>query len=243
MSTVADYVAKQPTPDIPPDELLVSEDGAPLETDWHRIEIGLFVELVNQRYAGRNDFFAGGNMFIYFSAEQARNQDFRGPDIFFVWGVSPMPLRPYWAVWKEGGRYPNLIVELLSPSTADEDLTTKKDVYEQTFRTPEYFCYDPEPRTLLGWRLNPEVYQPLQPNDKGWLWSEQLKLWLGAWNGRYLNRDATWLRLYTPEGGLIPTAEELGAQQAGEADEQRHRAEAAEAELKRLKAQLNPNND
>ena len=116
MSTVAEMVVKVEVPDFPPDELLISEDGVPLESDWHAIEIGLLRELVHQHLPDRQDFFAGGNMFIYFNEEQARNKDFRGPDFFFVWGVSPMPLRPHWTIWKEGGRYPNLIIELLSPS-------------------------------------------------------------------------------------------------------------------------------
>src|SRR5207253_10502726 len=120
---------------------------------------------------------------------------------------------------------PNLIIELLSPSTAEEDLTTKKDVYEQTFRTPEYYCYDPETRKLDGWRLDDGVYQAISPNDKGRLWSEQLKLWLGTWSGPYLNRDTIWLRFYTPDGILVPTAEELAAQQTAELN---RRAEAAE---------------
>jgi len=28
-----------------------------------------------------------------------------------------------WVVWKEGGRYPDVIVELMSPSTAKIDVT------------------------------------------------------------------------------------------------------------------------
>jgi Uma2 family endonuclease len=202
-----------------------------MDSDWHAIEIQLLRETVHFHYRGRTDFFAGGNMFIYFNYEQARNKDFRGPDFFFVWGASPMPLRPYWAVWKEGGKYPNMIIELLSPTTADEDLTVKKDIYEQTFRTPEYYCYDPDTKKLDGWHLDDGVYQSLAPNDKGWLWCEQLKLWLGTWDGVYMNRNTTWLRYFTPDGALVPTLEE-------DATANRRRAEAAEAELIRLKQQI-----
>jgi Uma2 family endonuclease len=247
MSTIVEMPVKVIVPDFPPDELLISEDGVPLESDWHRIQIGLLVELAGQHFYGRDDYFAGGNMFIYFNEEQARNKDFRGPDFFFVWGASPMPLRPHWTIWKEGGRYPNLIVELLSPSMAELDRTTKKDVYEQIFRTPEYYCYDPETRKLEGWHLNPDAYEPLTANDKGWLWSEQLELWLGVWNGTYMNRDAAWLRFHNPAGVLVPTIGELAAQQVGAAEHQlgelRRRAEVAEAELARLTAQLEQKKD
>ena len=254
MPAITELLIKPSAPQFPADELLISEDGEPMDSDWHGIELNLLRELVHQHLVGRQDFFAGGNMFIYFNEQQARNRDFRGPDFFFVWGVSPMPLRPYWAVWKEGGRYPNMIVELLSPTTADEDLTTKKDVYEQIFRTPEYYCYDPETRKIQAWRLEQLVYQTVRPNDKGWVWCEQLKLWLGTWEGRYLQRHTTWLRFYTQEGVLVPTAEEWGEQHVAaakaesttavqKADEQRSRAEAAEAELALLKQQLQQKKD
>jgi Uma2 family endonuclease len=258
MSTIAEMVIKVEVPDFPPDEWLLSEDGENLESDWHRLEIGLLVELMRQNFAGREDFFAGGNMFIYFNEEQARNKDFRGPDFFFVWGAKPMPLRSHWTIWKEGGRYPNVIIELLSASTAKLDRTIKKEIYEKTFRTPEYYCYDPDDRKLEGWRLASSVYQPIAPNEKGCMWSSQLNLWLGVWNGWYLDRDAPWLRFYSADGTIVPTREEadkveiakarksaeeqhkLAEQQHHIAEEQRRRAEAAEAELARLQSQTEP---
>jgi len=87
-----------------------------------------------------------------------------------VLGVPPRQ-RQGWVVWEEGGRYPDVIIELLSPSTAAIDRGVKKDLYEQVFRTPYYF--DPfAPESLAGWRLQPGVgYQPLVANDWGWLTS------------------------------------------------------------------------
>ena len=268
MSALTELKAKSPPPTYPPDELLISEDGVNLESDWHRIEIGLLVELCGQHLLGRTDYFAGGNMFIYFDEQHARDRNFRGPDFFFVWGPSPMPLRPYWAVWKEGMRFPNLIIELLSPTTEDMDRTKKKDVYERIFKTPEYYLYDPDTKQLEGWRLEDRVYQPSVPDSTGRLWSQQLELWLGLWDGWYLNRETTWLRFYTKDGILVPTIEEAAKRQiaavqkrsataeqkaataeqkaataAQQADEQRRRADAAEAELARLKARLEPKKD
>ncbi len=228
----------------PPTDLL-EEDGVPLETDWHRVEMNLLIEVVTYRLLGQLDFFVGGNMFLYFNEEQARNRDFRGPDFFFVKGAKLNPPRPYWAIWKEGGRYPNLIIELSSPSTADEDRTIKKDIYEQIFRTPDYFIYDPFTKKLQGWRLEGQKYLPLKPNDKGWLWCEELQLWLGTWEGVFQGKLNTYLRFFDTEGNLIPTQIERAeaAQQQAEAAQQQaeaaqKRAEAAEAEVARLKALL-----
>ncbi|MCI0457716.1 MAG: Uma2 family endonuclease, partial [Gemmataceae bacterium] len=129
---------------------LIEEDGEPLESDWHRLAMNLLLEVIAYRYRDRTDYYAGGNMFIYFSEEQARRRDFRGPDFFFVRGVNLAPLRRYWAVWLEGGHYPDVLIELLSPKTARTDRTTKKTVYETVFHTPEYFCYDPDKQRLEG---------------------------------------------------------------------------------------------
>jgi Uma2 family endonuclease len=230
-----------------PDMQLPETDGEPLDSPWHRDEINLLVETVRCRFPDRTDYFAGGNMFIYFSLERARNQDFRGPDFFYVKGVDRYRDRRYWAVWDEGGKYPNVIVELLSASTAKEDRTTKKTVYEQTFRTPEYFLYDPDMQALEGWRLAGTRYARIEPNEKGRLWSEQLELWLGTWEGPYQGEIATWLRCFDANGQLVrlgtEDAEERAESQRRRADTERQRAEterlradAAEAELKRLRA-------
>jgi Uma2 family endonuclease len=124
-------------PDLPHIEL-PGEDGLPLESNWHRIQINLLVESVRQLWRGRTDFFAAGNMFLYYSLPQARNRDYKGPDFFVVKNVEGGDRRA-WIIWEEDGRLPNVIIELLSPTTADADLGSKKDLYEQTFKTPGYF--------------------------------------------------------------------------------------------------------
>ena len=236
-----------PVPVEPIEELenlqLPERDGIPLESDWHRAAIGLLIESVLYHFKDRTDFYAGGNMFIHFCLEQVRKHSFRGPDFFYVDGVALNPPRRYWIVWNEGGRYPDLIIELSSPSTYEEDRTTKKKIYERTFRTSEYYCYDPETEKLQGWRLGQRRrYRAIKPNERGWLWSEELKLWLGIWKGEYLRHPGTWLRFYTRQGNLVELKDETALQQLENerqrAEHERQRAEAAEAELARLKALL-----
>jgi Uma2 family endonuclease len=229
---------------LPPDNL-PETDEVPLESLWHRWEIGLLSESVICHLEGRTDFFVGGNMFLYYSAEQARNRDYRGPDFFFVRGVDGTRLRRYWAIWDEGGKYPDLIVELLSPSTANEDRTTKKVLYEQTFRTPEYFCYDPDTERLEGWRLQGKGYEEIPADERGWRWSEELQLWLGTRNSMYLNQQATWLRLFDSQGNLVLINAERAEQERQHAEQERQRAEqerqraeTLEAEVARLRALL-----
>lgn len=227
MSQVIEVVERYEIPDIPSIDL-PEEDGIPLDSNWHRIQINLLIDVVKHRWRHRKDFFVGGNMFVYYSLQQARTRDYKGPDFFVVTDIDGGYSRQKWVVWEENGRYPDVIVELLSPSTASEDLGNKKDLYERTFHTPDYFCYDPDEEQLRGWRLGDAGYQPLEPDEHGRLWSTELQAWLGPWEGVYEKEQAHWLRLFDEDGQLIPT----------EAEDARQRAEASEVELARLREEL-----
>jgi Uma2 family endonuclease len=236
---------------------LVYDDGEPLETEWHVLELHLLLDLFLQAMAeqGRTDFYAGGNMFVYYSIEQAREvweeetrrrkkTAFRGPDVFWVGGVD-FHKRKAWVSWEEDGRLPDVIVELLSPATAENDRTKKKEIYQNVFRTAEYFLYDPETEILEGFRLVGTSYQPIPPDPKGRLWSEKLGASLGFWQGAFRQREYTWLRLFRPDGTLVPTPGEQAGEERQRADtaEQRadtaeQRADTAEAENARLRALL-----
>ncbi len=240
-----------PTPDIPalgtaggpvgvphPPTNLTYDDGKPLESDWHRVAMNVLIELIEVLFQGRRDFFAGGNMFIYFSDREVFNRDFRGPDVFLVKDVDRARERLYWAIWEEGGRYPNLIIELLSPKTAKIDRTTKKDLYERVFHTAEYFLYDPAEEGLEGYRLGAnQRYLPLRPNEQGRLWSEELGAWLGTWQGKLPGHvvEPVWLRLFTEKGDLVPLFAEL---EKDRAEKEKDRADHAQAELAHLQAFL-----
>ena len=117
---VMSWEAPQPPSD------LVFDDGEPLETNRHRIAMNVLIDSVLLALAERSDFFAGGNMFVYYSRNQAMNRDFRGPDFFVALDVDGSRSRQGWVVWEEDGRYPDVIVELLSPSTANVDRGVKK---------------------------------------------------------------------------------------------------------------------
>lgn len=206
---------------LPPTDLPY-DDGEPLETKRHRTAMNILIRSLDHAWSDRNDYFAGGNMFVYFSTEQLRNQNFRGPDFFVALNVDGSYSRKTWTVWEEGGRYPDVIVELLSASTSQIDLGTKKNLYEQVFRTPDYFVFDPyDPNSLQGWRLDKNLcYQTLVPNDRGWLWSQSLELWLGTWEGTIERETAVWLRFYNAQGQLVLLPEEAAQQQAAQAQQQ-----------------------
>ncbi|MFM6107191.1 MAG: Uma2 family endonuclease, partial [Sphaerospermopsis kisseleviana] len=156
---------------------------------------------------------------------------------FFVVLGTERKTRKSWVVWEEDGKYPNFILEILSPSTANTDREFKKQLYQDTFRTPDYFWFDPYTLEFVGFYLTNGQYQPLEPNEKGYLWSQQLGLYLGVYEGL--------LRYFTPEGELIPTPEESAEKEAQKAaksdkraDQEAKRAVQADARAERLAAKL-----
>ena len=190
--------------DLMPDATQLESNEPEMESSLHYAQLALLVACLEWLWRDKQDFFIGANLTIYFSREQLKNRDFRGPDFFLVKQTEKRPRRS-WVVWEEGGQYPDVIIELLSDSTAQTDKNLKKNVYQDRFRTPEYFWFLPETLEFTGYRPVNLHYEPIQPNAEGWLWSHALDLYLGVQDGI--------LCYFTEAGALVPTPEEA-AQQA-----------------------------
>ena len=222
---------------FPPSDLW--SDEPPLESDRHLKQIVLLLSSLewwwrdrpNAPEQRRNNFFAAGNLSIYYSTRQRKSEDFRGPDFFVVLDTEYKE-RKSWVVWNEDGKYPNLILEILSDTTAQIDRGLKKQIYQDIFRTPEYFWFDPYSLEFMGFRLkDARYYEALVLNEQGWHWSQQLELYLGIVEEQ--------LRFFTPEGELVPAPKEAAIQERQRAEQADQRAEQAEqrAEAERQRAE------
>lgn len=208
-----------------PDATQLYSDEPEMESSLHYMQLLLLVTCLEWLWRDRNNFFIGANLTIYFSRQQLRNRDFRGPDFFLVKQTQMHP-RNAWVVWEEDGKYPNLIIELLSTSTATTDRTLKKDLYQDRFRTPEYFWFSPDTLEFEGFRLVGNQYQAIALNDRGWRWSEELSLYLGV--------EAGQLRYFTPEGNKVPTPEEAAVQTQSQLEQERIKTERLAQTLRSL---------
>jgi Uma2 family endonuclease len=230
---------------------LPSGDGDKMESDWHVVSITLLDELVRNHLGEPTHYFCGGNMFIYYSIEQAkeieeyveaktvkRKPRFKGPDFFLVRDVDGTKPRESWVVWNEDGRYPDLVVEFVSPSTRGKDVDANAQFYAHVFRVPEYFWFDRRSGELVGYRLVGRDYVRIEPDARGWLWSAVLGAYLGVWRGEYRGRVWSWLRLWDSEGQLVLTREEREARERARAEQAEARAEQAEARAQQLQAEL-----
>jgi hypothetical protein len=199
-----------------PDARKLLSDEPEMESSLHYMQLLLLVSILEWAWREKNDFFIGANLTIYFSRQQLKHRDFRGPDFFLVKNTTREP-RNSWVVWEEDGRYPDLIIELLSDSTTKVDQTTKRELYAQRFHTPEYFYFSPETLEFAGFKLDFNQYVPITPNDQGWLWSESLGFFLGIYDSQ--------LRYFSLEGIVIPTPDEVARNEMLKANQAMVRAD------------------
>ena len=215
------FVTAQQLEQQMPDATRLLSDEPEMESSLHYMQLLILVTSLEWLWRDQNDFFIGADLTIYFSRQQLKNREFRGPDFFLVKNTEKVP-RTSWVVWEEDGRYPDLIIELLSNSTAEIDRNLKKAFYETRFRTPEYFWFSPETLEFTGLRLVGNQYEEIVSNEQGLLWSEVLDLYLGVANGQ--------LRYFTAIGELVPTPEETATKIQKEALQLKNQALQAEQE-------------
>jgi Uma2 family endonuclease len=74
---------------FPPGDLY--SDEPPLETELHLRQILLLIDSIERLWQDRQDFYAFGNLTIYYSPNQRKSEDFRGSDFFVVLGTERKP--------------------------------------------------------------------------------------------------------------------------------------------------------
>ena len=219
-----------------PDTRELLSDEPQMESTQHYQQLALLVSHLEWHWREQADFFIGANLTVYYTLEQLRGRKFLGPDFFLVRETDPRP-RTSWVVWEEGGRYPDLIIELLSDSTANVDRIEKKRLYQNIFHTHEYFWFSPITGEFAGFRLTSHWYEAIPADERGLRWSKELGLYLGVVNGqlRYFEADGT-LVLGPEETAL--REQQLAEQERRRAEQERQGREAAEQRAERLAQQL-----
>jgi Uma2 family endonuclease len=192
-------------------------DGKPMaETDLHRDEMFELIAMLKARYEQRPDVYVSGNLLLYYvEGDPTRSV---APDVFVVFGVSS-DLRRVYKLWAEGVP-PAVVIEVTSRKTKGEDLRSKRGLYAR-LGVSEYYLYDPEADylrpPLQGFRLAAGSYELLPPDSGGTITSAHLGLGLRLVDGRLQFYDGA-------TGNRLPRL--------------RERAQAAEAEVARLRAEL-----
>jgi Uma2 family endonuclease len=201
-----------------------TSDGKPMaETEVH---LDLMIDLIGTlqiRYAADPDVHVSGNLLLFYEENNRRKHV--APDVMVTRGILKLPKRLYYLLWAEG-KAPDLIIELTSRTTRREDQRTKRQLYQDVLKVPEYFLFDPFEEylkpSMQGYRLVEGEYTRIEP-VAGRLPSEQL--------GLHLERDGTQLRLFDPQSGRwLPTPGEQTAAAQAQAAAAQAQAAAAQAQ-------------
>lgn len=235
---------KDGLPFIYDDEFLFyDENGERMGQDPRHIDLATYLrELLRWRYRGQH--YGIGSEVTFRARENSRGQSVAErrrpkrrtyveitPDVAFVPGVPRLESATYKI--GPGQPAPTVVFEIGSKSTYQEDLGRKFRLYQYTYKVREYFVYDPlEERLWQGprlraWRLVRRQYVEIEPDERGWVWSEELQ--------SFLLEDGPSLRLYDENGNKrLDEAEEERVR----ADEEKQRADDLETQIQELRAQL-----
>ena len=201
-----------------------TSDGKPMaETDWHRILMIDLIQTLDGWFAHDPKVYVSGNLLMFYVPGDRRRH--LSPDVFVVKGV-PKRKRLYYLVWEEK-KGPDVVIELTSKSTRNEDLKKKFQLYQDVLKVSEYFLFDPlgdylKPR-LQGFRLQGGKYEAIVP-IKDRLPSQTLEL--------HLEQGGENLRLYDPKSSQwLPTPAEVRQQKQAENDELRKVVEELRRQL------------
>ena len=106
-------------------------------------------QLLRERYEDRDDVFMSGIVFV--SCDRRNGNARVSPDFFIAFGVDAAAIRvnlPNFWLW-ETGKAPDWAMEVASPSTARNDLESKRNLYAELGIT-EYWRFDPTGGELYG---------------------------------------------------------------------------------------------
>ncbi|QFS42763.1 Uma2 family endonuclease [Nostoc sphaeroides] len=212
---------------VPDANQLVTEDDTPVDNfaseKQQRLLVGsLYSSLQSQ------SFLAAANVGVYHTDGQPAIV----PDVFLSLDVQ-VP-QNWWEkqnrcymVWRFG-KPPEVVLEIVSNKEGDE-LGKKLKIYEQ-MRASYYIVYDQNQqlgeKVLRVYELRGRRYFETSEN-----WLEQVGLGVTLWEGKFEDRQDTWLRWCYQDGNVLSTGDER-------AEQERQRAEQAEQRTQLLADRL-----
>jgi Uma2 family endonuclease len=207
------------------DRLYPDSDGLPMaENTWQFRYIVTIKENLDGLFADVAEVFVAGDLFWY--PVEGSTGIRQAPDVLIAFGRPKGDRRSY-LQWKEGNIAPQVVFEIWSPSNRPVEIIRKLDFYER-YGVEEYYWYDPDNGDLCGY-LRQDGKLAIIPNMIDWV-SPRLGV-------RFTLEDIE-LVLYRPDGQRFLTFQELMEERKKAIE----RAEAAEAEVARLRALLEQQN-
>jgi len=228
---------------LQPKQVIYPEnDGQPMsENTEHYRWIVTIKENLEILYAAVPDVFIAGDL-LWYPLKDDRDTC-AAPDVMVIFGVEKGKRGSY-LQWEEGNIAPQVVFEIRSPSNEKAELDKKFKFY-QKYGVKEYYLYDPHSFELDGWERRGNKLEPIMMMN-GWV-SPLLRI-------RFV-MTTDGLEIYRPDGRKFLTSVELErererlqielqqkdsqlGQERQRADRAESRADVAENQLGRLRAQL-----
>jgi colicin import membrane protein len=167
-----------------------------------------------------------------------------GPDVAVFLGVRERKRWPTFNVAIEGAQSA-LIIEVTSPETAHVDLAQKREEYAAVgvplYVVVDIFYFQGRPQSrLAGYQLTPQGYQILPLDERGRLWLEPIRVWLGIVDDEVICHDEQGQPLgdHATEVALRRAAEVRAQAEAEGRAQAEARAAEAEARVRALEEEL-----
>ena len=245
MSSVpADPVKQTPTleplppdhPAIPNVEDIVLSDGMPVESVCAQAIGRMLCEILYGSWQPGAPFLAVSNVGLFYRTGTPAIV----PDVMVKMDSPPRGdffktnYNNGFFTWDRG--VPEIAIEVVLKTDGGET-TDKVRIYE-TAGVPNYVVWDP-----AGFQSDREI-RYWGSSSSGLVETEipevlpRVGLGLRAWEGVYDGDSGRWLRWFDAQGEMLLTKGEVAEEQSQLAAEQKRRAEAAEAELARLRERL-----
>ena len=201
------------------------DDGRPMaDNTWQYRWIVTLQGNLDVLFRDRPDVFVAGNHLIY--AQEGNPKRRAAPDVFVAIG-QPKHDRGNYKVWEEGGVFPQVVIEVRSPSNRGKELRRKYHFY-QRYGAEEYLLIDPDRHTLMAYHRTPAGRLARVPTAPEYV---SPLTWV-----RYVQRPDG-LTAFHPSGEPFLTFAELG-DRAAEAGAERRRADALQGRADVLAAKL-----
>ncbi|MEH2251461.1 Uma2 family endonuclease [Nostoc sp.] len=206
---------------VPDANQLITEDDTPVgnfaSAKQQRLLVGSVYSSLQQQA-----FLAAANVGIYHTDGQPAIV----PDLFLSLDVQVH--EKWWEkqnrcymVWRFG-KPPEVVLEIVSNKEGDE-LGKKLQIYEH-MRASYYIVYDPNQqlgeKVLHVYELRGRRYFETSEN-----WLEQVGLGITLWEGKFEDRQDTWLRWCYQDGNVLLTGDERAEQEGQRAEQAEQRTQ------------------
>jgi Uma2 family endonuclease len=196
-------------------------DGQPMADNTKQFELIVWIKNnLELLFANDPNVFVAGDL-LWYSVEDD-NKLRQATDVMVVFG-RPKGYRGSYQQWLEDNIPPQVVFEIWSPGNRISKMARKLEFYER-YGVEEYYLYEPDVVDLTGWQRRDSRLEVI----------DQMVGWVSPRLGVRFDLTEEELQIYRPDGDRFLTFLELDRQR----QQERQRAEQAEAQLEALRALL-----